>query len=312
MSGGEASARASPPQIPTQKGAAHAAPAERGVGDDSSVGEAVPASPGTDPQVANSSGAQPSGLSHVGGASSATRADGDGSAGAGAGATAMPSLGVSAAQREMRKEIEALYAANNPEKLPQVDALLAKYGDRKLLAMVRKKYAVTPPRKEIEALYAANNPEKLAEVDGLIAKYGDRRLLAMVRKKYGVASPRAATAGSRGIDKSPPQSPRAPGVVAVTFTQPGPLGLKFAPNRQRQAIELLGVNPGTQAEQHRQLVAGLVLEAVSGVAVAGKSYQEVLGMIKAGGRPLPMTFAAAVTAGSTPFVEATDTTDDSE
>ena len=67
----------------------------------------------------------------------------------------------------MRKEIEALYGANDPEKLPQVDALLAKYGDRKLLAMVRKKYAVTPPRKEIEALYAANNPEKLAEVDSL-------------------------------------------------------------------------------------------------------------------------------------------------
>ena len=41
-----------------------------------------------------------------------------------------------------RREIEALYAANNPEKLADVPALVAKYGEDKLLSMVRKKYRV--------------------------------------------------------------------------------------------------------------------------------------------------------------------------
>jgi hypothetical protein len=50
---------------------------------------------------------------------------------------------------EKRREIDALYGANNPEKLPDVDGLLAKYGEDRLLAMVRKKYnvggAILPP-----------------------------------------------------------------------------------------------------------------------------------------------------------------------
>ena len=86
-----------------------------------------------------------------------------------------------------RREIEALYGANNPEKLADVDTLLEKYGVDRLLAMVRKKYGVPPPRKQIEAYYARHNPQKLPEVDGLLAKYGEERLLAMVKKKY--ASP---------------------------------------------------------------------------------------------------------------------------
>jgi hypothetical protein len=94
--------------------------------------------------------------------------------------------------RREREEIEALYAAHEPPKLEQVDTLLAKYGARKLLMMVRKKYNVLSPRKEIEALYEQHNPEKLPEVDTLIAKYGEGRLLVMVRKKYGVVSPQVA------------------------------------------------------------------------------------------------------------------------
>ena len=97
-------------------------------------------------------------------------------------------------------EVERLYAEHNPAKLHDVPKLAVKYGEAKLLAMVRKKYgaaaaapppaAAAPPaaqseaRREIEALYRQHNPEKLAEVDGLMAKYGEARLLAMVRKKY--------------------------------------------------------------------------------------------------------------------------------
>ena len=50
----------------------------------------------------------------------------------------------SAAQSEARREIEALYRQHNPEKLAEVDGLLAKYGEARLLAMVRKKYRPTP------------------------------------------------------------------------------------------------------------------------------------------------------------------------
>jgi predicted metalloprotease with PDZ domain len=93
--------------------------------------------------------------------------------------------------------------------------------------------------------------------------------------------------------------------VAVTFTEPGALGLKFTPNQQTGHVKLLQVNPGTQAERHSQLRAGLILRTVSGSSVAGKSYQEVLGMIKAGGRPLSMAFSSGGTVASSPCVSST-------
>ena len=64
-------------------------------------------------------------------------------------------------------------------------------------------------------------------------------------------------------------------------------------------IELLQVNPGTQAEKHPQLSAGLILQSVAGVSVVGKAYQEVLTMIKAGGRPLSLTFVPGGTVAAT-------------
>ena len=79
--------------------------------------------------------------------------------------------------------------------------------------------------------------------------------------------------------------------VSVTFTEARTLGLKFTPNKQTGNFELLAVNPGTQAEKHSQLSAGLIVRSVGGSSVAGKNYEEVLGMIKAGGRPLSMTFS---------------------
>ena len=39
-----------------------------------------------------------------------------------------------------RREIEELYAQHNPERLADLDSLLAKYGERRLLALLRKKY----------------------------------------------------------------------------------------------------------------------------------------------------------------------------
>ena len=41
-----------------------------------------------------------------------------------------------------RQEIDQLYDQHNPEKLPEVDKLVSKYGEDRLLSMVRKKYGV--------------------------------------------------------------------------------------------------------------------------------------------------------------------------
>ena len=51
----------------------------------------------------------------------------------------------SATRHSLRAELEALYEEHNPSKLADVDALAAKYGEAKLLAMARKKYGLPPP-----------------------------------------------------------------------------------------------------------------------------------------------------------------------
>lgn len=51
-----------------------------------------------------------------------------------------PAIGESQA----RREIDALIAKHNPDKLGDVDQLVSKYGEREFLSMVRKKY-MTPP-----------------------------------------------------------------------------------------------------------------------------------------------------------------------
>jgi hypothetical protein len=57
-----------------------------------------------------------------------------------------------------------------------------------------------------------------------------------------------------------------------------------------------------------------VLQTVAGSAVVGKSYQDVLGMIKTGGRPLAMTFIRMASRCPTVPIctEALDTSEDSD
>jgi hypothetical protein len=78
--------------------------------------------------------------------------------------------------------------------------------------------------------------------------------------------------------------------IRVTFTQQGPLGLKFTLNRLTQGVEVLAINPGTQATNHPELQPGLILREVSGELVAGMSYKQVLGLLKAAGRPVRLVF----------------------
>jgi C-terminal processing protease CtpA/Prc len=91
----------------------------------------------------------------------------------------------------------------------------------------------------------------------------------------------------------------------VTFTEPGSLGLRLVDNERDGAIELLALNEGSQAERHDgTLQRGMVLRSVSGASVAGKSYDEVVGMIQAGGRPLKLGFAWPPGSALVSFVEA--------
>ena len=139
-------------------------------------------------------------------------------------------------------------------------------------------------RREIEGLYGRYNPEKLADIDTLLAKYGEERLLSMVRKKYR---------DQMQSDTSGKDEP-----IVVSFTEPGTLGLRFTPNKTTGSVDILSINPGTQAMQHAQLRPGLVLQSVDGVAVAGRDYVSAIGVVKAAGRPVTLGFIAGSSAAA--------------
>eukprot|EP01043_Picozoa_sp_COSAG02_P065689 COSAG02_NODE_9988_length_2056_cov_4.618293_1_plen_132_part_10 len=85
--------------------------------------------------------------------------------------------------------------------------------------------------------------------------------------------------------------------VAVTFTQPGSLGLKFAPNTATDTVEVYSINPGTQATSHAQLKPGLTLLAVGATSCVGMPYKQVIETIRAQGRPVTLEFSSS---GSSP------------
>ena len=78
--------------------------------------------------------------------------------------------------------------------------------------------------------------------------------------------------------------------IKVTFTEAGSLGLKLTPNKATGAVEVLGVNPGTQATTHAALVPGIKLMAVGATDVVGMPYKQVIETIKAQGRPVMCQF----------------------
>ena len=91
--------------------------------------------------------------------------------------------------------------------------------------------------------------------------------------------------------------------MSATFTEAGSLGLKFTPVGPN--VQILAVNPGTQAERLPQLVSGLVLKSVGGTSVEGMDYRnEVLPLLKAQGRPCTLTFSADGALPVSPAAEA--------
>ena len=93
-----------------------------------------------------------------------------------------------------------------------------------------------------------------------------------------------------------------PAIVSVTFTKPGSLGLKLNPHPVSDHPEVTRINPGTQAEEHPQLRAGLVMRSVGDDMVEGKAYKQVLALVKAFAkiRPLVVTFHEPPTAPTPP------------
>ena len=104
---------------------------------------------------------------------------------------------------------------------------------------------------------------------------------------------RMATFGEQDEEEEDEDESEQSESVTVTFTQPGSLGLKFTPNKATGAVEVLGVNPGTQATTHPQLQPGLTLLAVGATSVVGMPYPQVIETIKAQGRPVTCQFSSA-------------------
>jgi hypothetical protein len=168
-----------------------------------------------------------------------------------------------------RREIEALYGQNNPEKLGDVDTLLAKYGEERLLLMVRKKYGVgdgAPTRWTLEYASAelkGNRELVLAAVvqDGRALQYasaelqGDREVVLAAIGQNGMAL-EDASAELKG-DRE---------VVLAAVAQNG-LALKHASAelRRNEGIVRAAVAQDPAAEK---LAAGGSLAAVQAAAAA--------------------------------------------
>ena len=88
--------------------------------------------------------------------------------------------------------------------------------------------------------------------------------------------------------------------INATFTKPGSLGLSFTHNKETDTVEVLQVDPGSQAVAHPQLVPGLTLHSIGGMPVAGTKYADVIGMLRASSRPVSMTFRCSSTAVPSP------------
>ena len=80
--------------------------------------------------------------------------------------------------------------------------------------------------------------------------------------------------------------------VWVTFVEAGPLGVALSPSGTYAGhTEILAVNAGTQATQHSQLRAGLLLAAVGSTLTAGLTYEEVISLLSSTtSRPLTLRF----------------------
>jgi C-terminal processing protease CtpA/Prc len=118
--------------------------------------------------------------------------------------------------------------------------------------------------------------------------------------------------GPRAGDAAPPASAArqashgTAGDVCATFVEAGPLGVVLSPSGVYTGhTEILALNAGTQATQHSQLSAGLLLQAVGNTPVAGLAYDEVISLIgSTTSRPLTLRFQSEPEELAITFTEA--------
>lgn len=80
--------------------------------------------------------------------------------------------------------------------------------------------------------------------------------------------------------------------VFVTFSEAGPLGLNLTSSDDGCGTMILAIQQGSQAENHPELVSGLVLTAVGSTLVAGRTHEAVTrAIVGHPERPLLLRFA---------------------
>eukprot|EP01044_Picomonas_judraskeda_P005262 COSAG03_NODE_491_length_7456_cov_22.158353_1_plen_303_part_10 len=170
--------------------------------------------------------------------------------------------------------IPGTQAAQHPQLKPGL--VLLKVGATTVLGM--------PYKQVIETIKAQGRP--------LTCLFSSGTAASETAAESPTVSPAVGRAGG-------PASPTAVADVAVTFTEPGSLGLKFSPNSATRSVDVIGINAGTQAEKHSQLRPGLSLVAVGSTTVTGMPYKQVIETIKAQGRPLTCLFSSGTAASET-------------
>lgn len=172
---------------------------------------------------------------------------------------------------------------------------------------------------------AAADGEMMVRLTRAAAQLDSAALVALVE-----TAEMAAPGGvSRALELEPAPAPRDYSVeynvvkeVEVTFTEPGSLGMKMN-DRAATAKEgepapklvalVVAINAGTQAEKHPQLKVDLVVKSVNGTSVEGMAYKtgtpNVMGMLKASGRPCKLAFVPLANAdGAPPHLDLTKLT----
>jgi hypothetical protein len=104
--------------------------------------------------------------------------------------------------------------------------------------------------------------------------------------------------------------------VSVTFTEPGSLGLKFTTSAASStSVQLAQINRGTQAESHLHLAAALrehkgelYLRRIGADDMTGKTYKDVLTVLRASERPLALTFGPKQSSEGDAVATSVDTT----
>jgi hypothetical protein len=125
-------------------------------------------------------------------------------------------------------------------------------------------------------------------------------------------------AGLSGLPSVHVEQHQKSDLVSATFTAVGTLGLKFRPvvpptgTADEAGVQLVGINLGTQADQHTQLVPGMVLRCIESGGhrrenLDAEDFKTVVGFLREAGRPATLHFrhgilplASAVAKGSPP------------